>query len=65
MNSDPIRCTYCGRFIAYKDLEEETASFIMTLPESAYSVETWVGTCKACNQKMIDNPSCFSYSKLN
>ena len=46
-----IRCSFCGRFISYKNLETGKATHIMVLPDSHLSCETWVGTCVRCKEK--------------
>jgi hypothetical protein len=46
-----IRCNICGRFISGQDLDDGTAEYTMTLPDSYYSEETWKGICKRCKAK--------------
>ena len=45
-----IRCDYCGRFIAFADLDSGDAYWQMSLPDSHCSVETWEGCCNKCNK---------------
>ena len=47
----PPKCSYCGRFISYKDLEEGLATFKMISCDSAYSSEAYEGCCKKCYVK--------------
>ena len=46
-----IRCSVCGKFIAYKDLHNGKAIWEMVLPDSELSVETWEGFCPKHNQR--------------
>lgn len=43
-----IRCSYCGKFISEKDIEEGKAKFEYT-PDSAYSCEETIVICENCN----------------
>ena len=47
----PLKCTYCGKFVAYEDIAVGWATHIMVTPESAVSYETWVTECKKCKEK--------------
>ena len=50
----PPKCSYCGRFISYKDLEEGVATYKMISPDSSYSIESFEGCCKKCRLKYKD-----------
>lgn len=47
----PPRCSYCGKFISYKDIEEGIATYKMISPDSALSLEEFEGCCKKCRLK--------------
>lgn len=47
----PPRCGYCGRFIAYKDIDEGIATYKMISPDSSLSFEEFEGCCKKCRLK--------------
>lgn len=47
----PPRCSYCGRFIAFKDIDEGVATYKMISPDSALSIEEFEGCCKKCRLK--------------
>ena len=40
-----LRCMDCGRFIAYKDLEERRAIHYLVEPSSHFGEETWLTLC--------------------
>jgi hypothetical protein len=40
-----FRCDDCGRFVSYADLDSGTATHKMTLPDSAYTTETYETVC--------------------
>ena len=50
-----IKCTWCGRFIALRDLQEGKATYEMILPDSHVSDETFEGECKKCKQNTTDD----------
>ena len=43
-----VKCSFCGQFIAIKDLEDGKATYEMTLPDSEVTDETYEGECKKC-----------------
>jgi hypothetical protein len=49
-----IKCDFCGRFIPYKDLQNDEAYNIMITPYSDISFEEFESCCKPCNQKRKD-----------
>lgn len=47
MNSDPIKCSYCGRFISYQDIDVGRAVINFT-PDNAFGpeeIEYWHKEC--------------------
>jgi len=46
-----IKCDYCGRFIKYADLVDNTAFNIMITPESDISFEEYKSICKSCTER--------------
>jgi hypothetical protein len=49
-----IKCDLCGRFISYKDLQNDEAYNIMITPDSDISFEEFEACCKSCNKKRKD-----------
>jgi len=45
-----IQCNWCGRFISYKDLDENKATTEFT-PDSHFGPEVIEHTCKKCNEE--------------
>ena len=57
MNNDPIKCDECGKFIAYKDLEDGLAINNMHHEWDWYAedvIEKIESICKRCNKKEIN-----------
>ena len=46
-----IRCTWCGRFVSYADLDSGEAYHKMATPDSDYTWEEYETCCKKCNGK--------------
>lgn len=57
MSKEIIRCTYCGRFISQKDVENGNVKFEHT-PDSAYSTEENIIICPSCVSKAADIDDC-------
>lgn len=45
------RCDYCGKFISYKDFENESAMRSLIFSDSYLTEETWDTLCKSCWKK--------------
>lgn len=45
-----IRCTWCGRYVSYVNLNSGEAYHHMITPDSDCSVEEWETCCKKCNK---------------
>lgn len=50
-----LRCTWCGRFVSYKDLRTGECSHFMVTPDSDCSFEEWETNCKRCNEEKCDD----------
>ena len=48
MFNKPIKCGYCGKFIAHKKLKK--VKYIFT-PDSSFSTEESCLICEKCNKK--------------
>jgi len=51
MNPIYIKCSSCGRFISYNDLESGEATHKMITPDSDVSFERWESFCKVCKKQ--------------
>jgi hypothetical protein len=51
MNEHIIKCTYCGKFVGHKDLQNGSASCIMIYPDSEFTDETYEVKCKKCTKE--------------
>ena len=57
MSKERFRCSWCGRFIPIKDLDEGTATIFIIFCDSEFSVEENESVCKKCHK---ENPNyCF------
>lgn len=45
MKNKPLRCSDCGKFISYDDLDSGAATHEMACPEP----EDWITLCPECN----------------
>ena len=46
-----IKCDICGKFISYKDIENEKAVNRLDTPDSYFSFEKYESKCKNCRKK--------------
>ena len=46
-------CNYCGKFIAWKDINSGNAKYEMIIPDSYYTQEEWETVCKKCLPKRV------------
>ena len=46
-----FRCDYCGKFIAYAELDRATSECYMVTPDSEVSVETYATHHNSCKEK--------------
>ena len=45
------KCTYCGKFIAYRDFRDKDGALTrMLYPDSEFTIETWETICKKCRE---------------
>jgi len=44
-NDGTIKCSRCGKFIAFKDFDGGKAVRFQTAPDSVYDVEEWENYC--------------------
>ena len=51
IKGNSIKCSRCGRFIAFKDFDDGKAVRFQTVPDSMYSVEEWENYCYKCWKK--------------
>jgi hypothetical protein len=57
MNKDPIKCDECGKFIAYKDIDDSSAFCCMYHVYDWFAgdvIEKYKSLCKKCNKKETD-----------
>ena len=47
-NKHAFKCDCCGIFFSIKDIENGSASHIMTSPDSDYSIEDYESLCEKC-----------------
>ena len=52
-NTGRMRCSWCGRFVSYEDIDIRLEYSYMAIPDSDYSSETWENVCKNCNKKQM------------
>lgn len=52
-NKYPIKCSICGKFIAFKEIENNKI-LIDFIPDSEISIETFTHTHKKCHEKHSD-----------
>lgn len=57
MNSDPIKCDECGKFVAYADLESGAAKSTYVTPDSHFSDERIEFLCRRCNVTQAPSPA--------
>lgn len=51
--NDPLKCSFCGRFVSYKDLEEEIALHYLLTPDSLFTQEEFETMCEKCVAKKL------------
>lgn len=47
MNKNPIKCSYCGKFLSYDEIQTDSIKYIFT-PDSEISTENHEFTHKKC-----------------
>lgn len=47
MNKNPIKCSVCGKFIKYEDIDTDKVKVEYT-PDTEYTVEKTEFTCSSC-----------------
>ncbi len=45
-----LACSWCGRFVSFRDLESGKAYTYMSTPDSHYSQEDWETVCRKCKE---------------
>ena len=50
MNKNPIKCSDCGKFISYKDIDDKLV-YTHFIPDTEYTVEGFIFVCKKCIDK--------------
>lgn len=51
-----FKCTICGKFIAYKDIEDDKVNIVFT-PDSEYTIEETLMTHEKCYKEFMENKS--------
>lgn len=55
---DQIKCNFCGRFVALKDLEDGSARVIFISDDTEFTAEEYETKCKRCNaDKSVMKPT--------
>ena len=51
--TERIRCSRCGSYILFDDIDSKKAYYVMVTPDSDYSFEEWEGCCRKCNKEVV------------
>lgn len=54
----PMRCSFCGKFVSYKDLDEQIAFHYLLTPDSLFTNEEFETQCKKCVEKHLGKEIC-------
>lgn len=51
MNKMPKKCVCCGRFVAWRELEDGGGASADFIPDNYFGPETFAVRCKRCTEK--------------